>query len=77
MEKEKIYEKLNSGVVSFKYEKLDGSIREATGTCNLDIISTVAELPSKTEENKDVIRYFDMDKLGWRSFRVENFLNFV
>lgn len=60
---------LHEGVVHFKYEKVDGTIREANGTLNGFNIPE-EQYPKGTAKNinPDVQRYYDVDKQEWRSF---------
>lgn len=61
-------EKMHTGVVKFKYTKVNGTIREATGTLNFGVIPE-ADHPSKYPINPDNVRYYDLDAMAWRSFR--------
>ena len=67
---------LHKRVVEFEYKKKNGEIRTAHGTLNLDIMGT-DNAPKGTggEVSDNVIRYFDMDSNGWRSFIIENFID--
>lgn len=71
---------LRLGIEVFKYKKKDGTIREARGTLNEDIIAENDGTPSGNgashNYSDDVIRYYDLDKNGWRSFLYENFIEF-
>ena len=70
---------LKNGVVKFSFTKKDGTVREAVGTTNLDYIGAIDQnaVPSgdssKTTKAMDVIRYYDLDKQGWRSIRENHF----
>lgn len=72
--------KLENEVVSFKYTKKDGTIREAKGTTNPGIIEKNYDhtyLPKGEKDIKyseDVTRYFDVEKIGWRSFQNKSFI---
>ena len=71
---------LNNGVVKFSFTKKDGTVREAVGTTKLDYIGSIDQnaLPKGTENQSkkplDIIRYYDLDKQGWRSFRENQFI---
>ena len=61
--------------VNFTYTKKDGTERAAKGTLNMNTIPEEHK-PSESSNYKyadDVIRYFDLDKEGWRSFRWDQF----
>ena len=70
---------LKSGEVVFKFKKKDGTIREARGTLKADLLPKVEVLESEEPKKKrvideDVICYYDLDKLAWRSFRFEQLI---
>ena len=72
-------DKLRTGIFRFSYFKKDGSIREAYGTLNPDLIPT-EHLPKEQEiknQNFDIFNYYDLSAAGWRSFRLDNFIGFV
>ena len=82
----KAMEKLAKGLVEFYYLKDDGSIRHARGTL-CDGVSEKfdewkrkqAEKPKdKAKESEDsvkqVVKYWDVDKEAFRSFKAENLL---
>ena len=74
---EEIKERLASGGVHFTYRKKDGTEREAYGTRNIDIIAGNDATPSGFgANNRGVITYYDINSGGWRSFRIENFIEF-
>ena len=68
---EELRSKLNEGMVSFSYRKLNDEWREAHGTRNPEGIEIFhGETPKGTgRENKGTIAYWDMDAKGWRSCR--------
>ena len=71
--------KLASGVYRFSYVKKDGSIREARGTLDLSRIPEDKH-PKETEikiQRFDTFAYYDLDRAGWRSFRLDLFVGFV
>lgn len=70
--------KLRNGIVKFVYTKKNGEERHATGTLMLDIIEEHNATPKGTgsEMPLDIIKYFDVDKEGWRSFSVYDFVKY-
>lgn len=57
-------------IVTFAYEKADGSLRKAKGT-----LKDVSNLIKGTgSENYKTVRYFDVEANGFRSFKVENLI---
>ena len=69
---------LRNGKVEFKYTKKNGEERTAKGTLNEDIIGK-ENLPKGTgyEITDTNIRYYDLNSEGWRSFLVENFIDWI
>lgn len=65
----KLRMKLKSGVVSFSFKKVDGSMRKAVGTLK----DTPAALGIKAL-NYSVLTFFDVEAQGWRSSRIENLI---
>ena len=67
---------LHKGIVEFEYKKKNGETRTAHGTLNIDIMGE-ENTPKGTgyEVSDDVIRYYDTDSKGWRSFIIENFVD--
>ena len=77
--------KLRTGVWRFSFFKLDGSIREARGTLS-PLLIPADKLPGASPQRNgesglrqegQTFPYFDLDKQGWRSFRLDNFIGFV
>ena len=67
---------LHKGIVEFKYKKKDGSIRDAKGTLNINIMGE-ENAPSGTSNmniSDSTIRYFDLNSNGWRSFVTLNLI---
>lgn len=79
MTTEEIRKRLHANMEHFSFTKKDGTTREAFGTTNEDYVSeyggTMGE--GKIAQTDDVIRYFDVEKQAWRSFRTENFIEFI
>lgn len=73
---EKLEQLLNDGEVSFTYEKVDGTKRDARGSCNVYILEAHDAIPYGTGvEKTGVITYFDLDKNAWRSFRKDSLIS--
>ena len=75
---DKFKKALHKGIVEFKYKKKNGEERIAKGTLNEDIIGK-ENLPKGTgyEITDTNIRYYDLNSEGWRSFLVENFIDWI
>lgn len=72
---------LKAGKTNFVFIKKDGSRRAAVGTTNPDLIPLDLLGSQKTPEqsleeqrSQGIVRYFDIEKEGWRSCKVENIL---
>jgi hypothetical protein len=75
MTRDEIVNVLSAGKCKLVFNKVDGTPREMTCTLYSEFIpeSMQPSSDSKVKFNPDIIRVFDLDKEGWRSFRVENF----
>lgn len=66
---------LHERTVEFKYKKKDGSIRDAKGTLNIDIMgSENAPTGSGYNVSDTNVRYYDLNSEGWRSFISDNLI---
>ncbi len=77
--KEQLIHYLQQTVLKFSYRKTDGSVRVAFGTLNQEVISRYAPASSGDSRHRrvpseDVVTYFDIEALAWRSFRMDRFL---
>ena len=63
---------LAHGIVRFTYQKINGDIRHAIGTRNLDLARTYADytIPSPKGEQQPN-SYYDLEAKGWRSYKPE------
>jgi len=66
---------LHKGVVEFKYKKKNGEERLAKGTLNVEVMGE-SNAPKGTgyDITDSNIRYYDLNSEGWRSFVVENLI---
>ena len=68
---------LNEGVVLFEFVKKDGTLRHARGTTSPDLIPTDNMPQNKCTPaqhaafERQVVTYYDIDKKGWRSMRID------
>lgn len=66
---------LHNGVVEFKYKKKNGDERVAKGTLNVEVMGEENSPKGTGYEITDSnIRYYDLNSKGWRSFVVENLI---
>jgi len=70
---------LRENVCNVKFSKVNGEERDMKCTLNFDVIPE-AHLPkdknANTQNSFEVIRVFDLEKEGWRAFRIENVKEF-
>ena len=66
--------KLQSGVAHFIYMKKDGSIREAWGTCSGQLMKATQNGRGLSGDMVNTIKYWDVEKGGYRSLRYENLI---
>lgn len=73
---ERLHTLLGYNIVSFTFRKVDGTIRHAIGTRNLDLARRQSgeHIPTpKGEEQPN--SYFDLDKMAWRSYKPQNLIS--
>ena len=67
---------LANNIVSFTFRKVNGEIRHAKGTRNLDIARnhTGEYIPNPRGEEQPN-SYYDVEVMGWRSYKPENLIS--
>lgn len=73
----KMTQRLKDGVVKFSFKKKDGSIREAVGTLQNDVIAPHLKGGERTSNVTDTVIYFDVEAQGFRSFKTTNFIECI
>lgn len=68
-----LQKQMKQRVVSFSYQKKDGTIRSARGT--LADITTSSSSPKSKKNPFATVFYYDIDKQAFRCFKVENYLH--
>jgi hypothetical protein len=69
---------LQNDIVTVRFEKADGSLREMRCTLQASYLpEQVAEEKKVRAENDTVLAVWDLDNGGWRSFRMESIKNIV
>lgn len=69
---------LKKGVVKFKYEKKDGTIRTAEGTLKKSLIPELdRDGGAESDFPDDCFGYYDLGKDDWRMFIRDNFLGVI
>jgi uncharacterized protein YjdB len=73
MNRDDIVKVLSEGQANVTFTKKDGSVREMLCTRNMNEIPVESQPKggSERKENLEVITAYDLDKSGWRSFRVD------
>lgn len=74
---EKVKEALNNYKAYFKFRKLDGEVRHALGTTNLNDVPVDKHPKGIKQGAKEVVTFFDLQKEEWRSFRKDSFIDLV
>lgn len=69
----RLAEKMRTDTVKFAYEKADGSVRYARGTL-MNIPAGSAGGKRKVKPGYKTFAYFDAQKGGMRSFKIENLI---
>lgn len=65
----RLTKKMQSGIVKFYYQKVDGSVREAYGTLEEGLLP---ETKGSEKKSDTVQTYFDTEKQEWRCFKKLN-----
>lgn len=68
---------MKTRIVEFFFMKKDGTIRQAFGTLQDDIILPLIKDTSNRTPNPELVTYYDTVKKQFRSFRKENFKSYV
>ena len=68
----KLRTQMQSRVVKFYFQKVDGSVREAWGTLSEKIVPATGE--DNRKKNDTVQTYFDTDRRAWRACKKANLI---
>lgn len=68
----RLAKKMRNGIVTFAFEKVDGSIRIAHGTLSNLPAGTTIRGKKMTKPSYKTFAYFDTDKSEMRCFKIEN-----
>jgi len=76
--KQGIVEALNQGVVDLQFKKVNGDLRNMRGTRNLGMIPEEKHPKGDggIREGETIVTLFDLEVDDWRSFRVENLVEY-
>lgn len=70
---------LKNGICFVEFTKISGESRQMNCTLNFDFIPEVfypKNPENPAQKNEQIIKVFDLDKEGWRSFYVSSVFNF-
>ena len=70
----KLKVKMQTGIVKFYFQKVDGSIREAYGTLSGDIVPATKSGNGR-KPVPTIQTYFDTEKAEWRCFKIANLIS--
>lgn len=74
---QEIINTLASGLCKFTFTKKDGTVRNAYGTRNPDMLGENNAVPTGNgAAKKNAIPYYDLEVNAWRSFKTESFIGF-
>lgn len=78
--KQGILEALRKGKVHLQFKKVNGDLRNMVGTLQEDFIP-VSDIPTKDNDRSEnkvsgIVVLYDLEVKGWRSFRVENLIEY-
>lgn len=84
----RFYGKLEEGEIQFRYQKKDGSIRQARGTLNAELMPKKTarsdwyrdfdDLCGKARNNRNfIVFYYDLDRNAFRRFHITRFRGYV
>lgn len=68
----KVRREMINGIANFRFVKVDGTIRQASGTLKGDIIPATSE--ENRKHNPRIQVFFDTEKQEWRCFKKCNLL---
>jgi hypothetical protein len=79
--KDEMIKLLKEKVVTVKFRKKDDSVRKMICTLSEDYLPEPEEVvesqeKKKKKENPNTIPVWDLEKLGWRSFRVDSVVEY-
>lgn len=76
--KQGIVEALREGTVHLQFKKVNGDLRNMVATLQQDLIPE-EDIPVEGKERKehpDIVVLYDLEVKGWRSFRIENLVEY-
>lgn len=76
--KDELVKLLKEKVVTVKFKKKDDTLRKMICTLSEDYLPELEESENKKikKENSNVLPVWDLEKLAWRSFRVDSVVEY-
>lgn len=72
-----ILDELDRGVVDLQFKKVNGDLRNMTATRDFSLIPEEKHPKSNiSDKNTEIVTLFDLEVKDWRSFRVENLVEY-
>ena len=68
---------LSGELVKFKYMKMDGSIRNAIGTLQADVVAANTKANGTYRKPQGTFCYIDLECFAWRSFKEERLVEIL
>ena len=76
LSKSNIFNMLNSGIVNVKFTKTDGTERDMKCTLCESLIKPHEKKTEREKKiNENIISVWDIEKEGWRSFRMDSIIS--
>lgn len=76
--RQEILETLSKGIVDLQFTKVNGDLRNMVATRAIDLLPEDKRPDSedKREQNETIVTVFDLEVNDWRSFRIENLVEY-
>ena len=75
MQKSDIVSTLKTSICDVKFTKVNGEERLMRCTLKTDMLPEYIDMNDDKKVNESVVPVWDLDKKGWRSFRVDSVIN--
>ena len=75
MQKSDIVSTLKTSICDVKFTKVNGEERLMRCTLKKDMLPEYIDMNDDKKVNESVVPVWDLDKKGWRSFRVDSVIN--
>jgi hypothetical protein len=76
--RQEILEALHQGTVNLQFKKVNGDLRNMVATLKSDLIpeKDIPEEGKERKSNENIVVLYDLQVEGWRSFRIENLVEY-